>query len=71
MSSAFSIRRHAFATAAARCWASVGPFGRHRLHGRKPARSASSGVEWKRTLSRRAGRAAQVGRQYTPVVRTE
>src|SRR5690606_12078265 len=30
-----------------------------------------SGLAWKRTFSGRARREAQVGRQYTPVVRTE
>ena len=34
-----------------------------------PARAAAL-VSWKDTFSRRAGRAGQLGRQYTPVVRT-
>ena len=39
------------------------PLGRQRLQGRKPAASASAQVAWKLTFSRRAGRAAQLGRQ--------
>ena len=45
--------------------------GRHRLHGRNPACSASAQVGWKRTFSRSGRRAGHEGRQYTPVVRTE
>jgi hypothetical protein len=53
------------------CSAVEGWSGLQRLHGRKPARSASSRVEWNCTFSGRASRAAQEGRQYTPVVLTE
>jgi hypothetical protein len=58
ISSASSISAQAFATAAA--WRSASPasFGRQRLHGRKPAHSASSQVRWNATFSRRASRAA-------------
>jgi hypothetical protein len=45
--------------------------GVQRLHGRKPAAAASAQVAWNRTFSGRAGREAQDGRQYTPVVLTE
>jgi hypothetical protein len=43
-SSAVLMRSHAFATAAAWVSVSFGPLGQQRLHARKPARSASSGV---------------------------
>src|SRR6516164_3838398 len=66
-----SIARQASATIAVRRSASDVSFGRQRLHGRKPARSASAGLGWKRTFSRRGRRAPQDGRQYTPVVSTE
>ncbi len=69
-SSALSIKRQAFATAATYCSASPASFGRQRLQGRNPARSASVHVKWKATFSRRARREAHEGRQYTPVVRT-
>ncbi|MNN61961.1 hypothetical protein D3C81_1772240 [compost metagenome] len=59
------------ATMAAWRWASGGKFGLQRRQGRKPAASACSQLAWKATLRRKAGRAAQEGRQYTPVVRTE
>jgi hypothetical protein len=45
--------------------------GLQRLHARKPARSASSGVAWNATFLRSARRAPQLGRQYTPVLATE
>src|SRR5256885_10485332 len=61
ISSAASIRRQAFATAAARRTARAASFGRQRLHGRNPALSASSQLAWKRTFSRRASRAAHEG----------
>ena len=38
-------------------------FGLHRLHGRKPARSAAAQESWKATFLRKASRAAQDGRQ--------
>jgi hypothetical protein len=60
---ASSINRHALRTVTACRSASVGSFGRQRLQGRKPARSASAQVAWKDTFSRRGSRAAQVGRQ--------
>ena len=62
-SSACSMARQAFATATACRSASAASFGRQRLHGRKPARSASAQVAWKPTFSRRGSRAAQDGRQ--------
>jgi hypothetical protein len=62
-SSAASISRQALSTLAVRWSLSAGAFGRHRLHGRNPAISASSRVEWKRTFSRRASLDAQDGRQ--------
>ncbi len=69
--SAASIRRQAAcATISARRSARAGASGRQRLHGRKPAASASAPVAWKLTFSGRAARAPQLGRQYTPVVRT-
>ena len=40
--------------------------GRQRLHGRKPARSASGAVSWNCTFFGLARRAAHEGRQYTP-----
>src|SRR5690606_40415365 len=70
-SSASSISRQALATAEARRPAVPVSFGRQRLHGRKPAFSASAQVAWNRTFSRRGRRAPQDGRQYTPVVLTE
>ena len=70
-SSAASISLHAAATAAALRCASGAWSGLQRLQGRKPAASASAVVAWKATFSGRAGRAAQEGRHYTPVVRTE
>src|SRR5262249_17994140 len=45
--------------------------GRQRLQARKPAASASAGVTWKATFFRSGIRDAQLGRQNTPVVRTE
>lgn len=45
--------------------------GLQRLHARKPAASAASGEAWKATFSRSGARAAQDGRQKTPVVLTE
>jgi hypothetical protein len=66
-----SISRQALATPFACCATSPGAFGRQRLHARKPASCASSQLAWKRTFLRSAGRDAQDGRQYTPVVRTE
>ncbi len=48
-----------------------GRSGRQRRQGRKPAATASAEVSWKSTLRRRAGRAAQEGRQNTPVLATE
>ena len=56
--------------AVCRC-SSDGSFGRHRRHGRKPARSASATVVWKRTFLGFGRREGQDGRQYTPVVFTE
>src|SRR5262245_9609747 len=58
-----SMSRQARAIASARRAASERSFGRHRLHGRKPAASASIGVAWKETFSRFAGRDAHEGRQ--------
>lgn len=55
-------------------------FGQHEIASREVcsgfrqqdrACSASAQVAWKHTFSGRAGRAAQEGRQYTPVVLTE
>ncbi len=65
------MKRHSAAMRSACRSASGASSGRQRLQGRKPARSASAAVSWKATFSGRAGRAAQDGRQYTPVVRTE
>lgn len=66
-----SIALHAArAIVSVRSWTDA-PCGRHRLHGRNPARSASLGVAWNAMFLRSAGRAAQLGRQYTPVVATE
>jgi hypothetical protein len=58
-------------SAIAKWTAAVASFGRQRLQGRKPAASAAAQVAWKATFSRSAGRETQLGRQYTPVVRTE
>ena len=65
------MNRHSAATLAACCFASGASLGLHRLHGRKPARSASAAVRWNATFSGLGVRAAQDGRQYTPVVLTE
>src|SRR3954453_2948283 len=70
-SAADSIRRHALVTPLAYCWAAGAALGLQRLQARKPARSASSRLAWKSTFRRSAGRDAQDGRQYTPVVLTE
>jgi hypothetical protein len=71
MSSAVSINRQALATPDACCSARPGEFGRQRLQARNPACSAASQLAWKLTFLRNAGRDAQEGRQYTPVVLTE
>ena len=63
--------RHSPATTLARRSSSEGSFGRQRLHGLNPARSASAAVAWNSTFSHLGLRAAQEGRQYTPVVLTE
>src|SRR5258708_39107295 len=41
--------------------------GLQRLQGRKPTASAASGEAWNATVPPHAGRAAQAGRQYTPL----
>lgn len=66
-----SSTRQAAVTLAVCSTSSEGWSGLHRLQGRNPDRSASSRVGWNPTCSGRARRAAQDGRQYTPVVRTE
>jgi hypothetical protein len=49
---------------AAMCRSAEEPsFGRHRLHGRKPAASAAAAFSWNATFSRRGWREAQPGRQ--------
>ncbi len=69
--SAPSINRHSPATSAACGLAGSGRSGWQRLHGLKPARSASAAVAWNATFSGRARREGHEGRQYTPVLRTE
>ena len=70
-SSAASISRQASRHRRGVLLGSDGWSGVQRLQGRKPARSASAQVAWNRTFSGRGRRAAQDGRQYTPVVLTE